>query len=214
MSELRCFISMSVDGYVAGPNQSAEDPLGVGGLRLHEWIFQLAAWRKDHGEEGGEDNASTPVWKRRNANIGAVVMGRNMFGGGPGPWGEDPWRGFWGEDPPFHNPVFVLTHHAREPLEMQGGTTYNFVTDGIESALEQAKEAAGGKDVSLAGGARVVQQYLVAGLLDELDLSVVPILLGEGELLFENLGTEPPEIELVDVVDAPGVTHLRYRPKN
>jgi dihydrofolate reductase len=214
MSELRCFMSMSVDGYVAGPNQSAEDPLGVGGLRLHEWIFPLAAWREDHGEEGGEDNASTPVWKRRNANIGAVVMGRNMFGGGPGPWGEDPWRGFWGEDPPFHNPVFVLTHHAREPLEMQGGTTYNFVTDDIGSALEQAKEAAGGKDVSLAGGANVVQQYLVAGLLDELDLSVVPIFLGEGELLFENLGTEPPEIELVDVVDGPGVTHLRYRPKN
>jgi dihydrofolate reductase len=214
MSELRSFMSMSVDGYVAGPNQSAGDPLGVGGLRLHEWIFPLAAWREDHGEEGGEDNASTPVWKRRHANLGAVVMGRNMFGGGPGPWGEDPWRGFWGEDPPFHNPVFVLTHHAREPLEMQGGTTYNFVTDGIESALEQAKEAAGGKDVSLAGGAKVVQQYLVAGLLDELDLSVVPIFLGEGELLFENLGTEPPEIELVDVVDGPGVTHLRYRPKN
>jgi dihydrofolate reductase len=214
MSELRCFMSMSVDGYVAGPNQSAEDPLGVGGLRLHEWIFPLAAWREDHGEEGGEDNASTPVWKRRNANIGAVVMGRNMFGGGPGPWGEDPWRGFWGEDPPFHNPVFVLTHHAREPLEMQGGTTYNFVTDDIGSALEQAKEAAGGKDVSLAGGANVVQQYLVAGLLDELDLSVVPIFLGEGELLFESLGTEPPEIELVDVVDGPGVAHLRYRPKN
>jgi dihydrofolate reductase len=214
MSELRCFMSMSVDGYVAGPNQSADDPLGVGGLRLHEWIFPLAAWRKEHGEEGGEDNASTPVWKRRNANIGAVVMGRNMFGGGPGPWGEDPWRGFWGEDPPFRNPVFVLIHHAREPLEMQGGTTYNFVTDGIESALEQATEAAGGKDVSLAGGAKVVQQYLVARLLDELDLSVVPIFLGEGELLFESLGTEPPEIELVDVVDGPGVTHLRYRPKN
>jgi dihydrofolate reductase len=214
MSELRCFMSMSLDGYVAGPNQSAEDPLGVGGMRLHEWIFPLAAWRRDHGEEGGEDNPSTPVWERRNANIGAVVMGRNMFGGGPGPWDEHPWRGFWGEDPPFHAPVFVVTHHAREPLEMQGGTTYNFVTDGIEAALEQAKDAAADKDVSLAGGAKVVQQYLSAGLLDELDLSVVPIFLGAGELLFENLGTEPPEIDLVDVVDAPGVSHLRYRPVN
>jgi dihydrofolate reductase len=211
MSELRCFMSMSLDGYVAGPNQSAEDPLGIGGMRLHEWIFRLAAWRKDHGEEGGEDNASTPVWERRNANIGAVVMGRNMFGGGPGPWGEDPWRGFWGEDPPFHAPVVVLTHHEREPLEMGGGTTYHFVTDGIEAGLEQAKDAAGDRDVSLAGGANVVQQYLAAGMLDEIDISVVPIFLGAGERLFENLGPEPPQLEQVNAIDAPGVTHLRYR---
>jgi dihydrofolate reductase len=211
MSELRCFMSMSLDGYVAGPNQSAEDPLGIGGMRLHEWIFRLAAWRKDHGEEGGEDNASTPVWERRNANIGAVVMGRNMFGGGPGPWGEDPWRGFWGEDPPFHAPVVVLTHHEREPLEMGGGTTYHFVTDGIEAGLEQAKDAAGDRDVSLAGGANVVQQYLAAGMLDEIDISVAPIFLGAGERLFENLGPEPPQLEQVNAIDAPGVTHLRYR---
>jgi dihydrofolate reductase len=211
VSELRWFMSMSLDGFVAGPDQSAEDPLGVGGMRLHEWIFPLAAWRKDHGEEGGEENASTLVWERRNANLGAVVMGRNMFGGGPGPWGDDSWMGFWGEDPPFHVPVFVLTHHAREPLEMKGGTTFNFVTDGIEAALERAKEAAGDADVSLAGGAKVVQQYLAAGLLDELDLSVVPVLLGDGERLFENLGADPPELTLVDVVDGPGVTHLRYR---
>jgi dihydrofolate reductase len=214
VSELRWFMSMSLDGFVAGPDQSAEDPLGVGGMRLHEWIFPLAAWRKDHGEEGGEENASTPVWERRNANLGAVMMGRNMFGGGPGPWGDDSWMGFWGEDPPFHVPVFVLTHHAREPLEMNGGTTFNFVTDGIEAALERAKEAAGDADVSLAGGAKVVQQYLAAGLLDELDLSVVPVLLGDGERLFENLGAEPPELTLVDVVDGPGVTHLRYRAAN
>jgi dihydrofolate reductase len=142
MSELRCFISMSLDGFVAGPHQSAEDPLGVGGMRLHEWIFPLVAWRRDHGEQGGETNASTPVMERRKTNVGSVVMGRNMFGGGPGSWGADPWRGFWGEDPPFHVPVFVLTHHAREPLEMKGGTTFNFVTDGIEAALERAKEAA------------------------------------------------------------------------
>jgi dihydrofolate reductase len=211
MSKLRFFISMSLDGFVAGPNQSAQDPLGDGGMQLHEWIFPLAAWRKDHGEEGGETNASTPVMERRTADIGAVVMGRKMFGGGPGPWGEDPCRGFWGEDPPFHVPVFVLTHHAREPLEMKGGTTYNFVTDGIEAALDQARDAAGGKDVSLAGGADVFQQYLVAGLVDELDISVVPVLLGEGERLFENVGSEPPRLELVDVVDGPGATHLRYR---
>jgi dihydrofolate reductase len=152
--------------------------------------------------------------ERRTANIGAVVMGRNMFGGQPGPWGDDPWRGFWGEDPPFRVPVFVLTHHAREPLEMKGGTTFNFVTDGIEAALERAKKAAGEGDVCLAGGAKVVQQYLAAGLLDELDLSVVPVLLGGGERLFENLGAEPPELTLVDVVDGPGVTHLRYRAAN
>jgi dihydrofolate reductase len=211
MSKLRFFISMSLDGFVAGPNQSAKDPLGDGGMQLHEWIFPLAVWRKDHGEEGGETNASTPVMERRTADIGAVVMGRKMFGGGPGPWGEDPWRGFWGEAPPFHVPVFVLTHHAREHLEMKGGTTYNFVTDGIEAALDQARDAAGGKDVSLAGGADVFRQYLVAGLVDELDISVVPVLLGEGERLFENVGSEPPQLEPVDVVDGPGVTHLRYR---
>jgi dihydrofolate reductase len=211
MSKLRCFISMSLDGFIAGPKQSAEDPLGVGGLQLHEWTFPLAAWRRRNGEQGGEVNASTPVDERRHEKIGAMVMGRNMFGGGPGPWGDDPWNGFWGEDPPFHTPVYVLTHHAREPQEMEGGTTYSFITDGIEAALEQAKEAAGGKDVSLAGGANVVQQYLAAGLLDELEISLVPILLGNGERLFVDLGNDLPELEQVDAVEAPGVAHLRYR---
>jgi dihydrofolate reductase len=213
MSKLRFFVSVSLDGFIAGPDQSPEDPLGAGGLQLHEWIFPLAAWREGHGEVGGEVNASTPVIERRGAaNFGAVVMGRNMFGGGPGPWGDDPWRGFWGEDPPFHAPVFVLTHHAREPLEMEGGTTFYFVTDGIEAALEQAKDSAGDKDVSLAGGADLLQQYLVAGLVDELDISLVPVFLGAGERLFENLGAEPPRLEQVDAVDAPAVTHVRYRP--
>jgi dihydrofolate reductase len=211
MSQLRFFMSMSLDGFVAGPYQSAEEPLGAGGLQLHEWVFPLAAWREGHGEERGEINASTTVVQRRAADIGAVVMGRNMFGGGHGPWGDDPWRGFWGKNPPYHAPVFVLTHHAREPLEMQGGTTFHFVTDGIDSALEQAKDAAGERDVSLAGGAKVVQQYFAAGLVDELDISIVPIILGGGERLFENLGSEPPELEQVDAVDAPGVTHIRYR---
>jgi dihydrofolate reductase len=139
------------------------------------------------------------------------VMGRNMFGGGPGPWGAEPWTGFWGENPPYHHPVFVLTQYAREPLEMQGGTTFHFVTDGIESALEQAKEAAAGRDVSLGGGATAVQQYLAAGLLDEMLVSLVPVFLGDGARLFDNLGDSRPRLEQVEVVEAPGVTHIRYR---
>lgn len=211
MTKLRFSISMSVDGCVAGPNPSEKEPLGEGGEGLHEWALELEAWRKPHGREGGVVNASTGVMEEGFANVGAVLMGRNMFGGGPGPWGDDPWQGWWGDDPPFHVPVFVLTHHEREPLEKQGGTTFHFVTDGIESALEQAKEAAGGKDVSLGGGAEVAQQYLKAGLLDELQLSVVPILLGDGTRLFDNLAEADVELEQVRVVDAPGVTHLKYR---
>jgi dihydrofolate reductase len=164
MSKLRFTISMSLDGYVAGPDQSEQDPIGVGGMELHTWLVPLAAFNELHGrrEAGGEVNASTAVVHERFQNLGATVMGRNMFGGGSGPWDES-WKGWWGDDPPYHHPVFVLTHHAREPLEMEGGTTFHFVTDGIESALAQAREAAGGKDVSLAGGANVAQQYLAAG---------------------------------------------------
>jgi dihydrofolate reductase len=211
MTKVKVNMTMSLDGFVAGPNQSETEPLGVGGEQLHEWLVSLKAFRESHGEEGGEVNASTPFAEEILGNVGATIMGRNMFGGGPGPWGADPWTGFWGEEPPYHNPVFVLTHHVREPLEMQGGTTFHFVTDGIESALEQAKEAAGGKDVSLAGGAAVVQQYLAAGLLDELLISVVPILLGDGARLFDNLGDARPRIEQVQAAEAPGVTHIRYR---
>jgi dihydrofolate reductase len=211
MARLRFGISMSVDGFVAGPNPSEEQPLGEGGEQLHEWVIALAAWRKQHGLEGGEVNVSSGVLEESLDNIGATVMGRNMFGGGPGPWGEDPWEGWWGDDPPFHTPVFVLTHHEREPLRKQGGTTFTFVTDGIESALEQAREAAGGKDVSLGGGAAVFQQYLAAGLVDELKLSVVPILLGDGTRLFGNVAAADVKLEPVRVVDAPGVTHLTYR---
>jgi dihydrofolate reductase len=210
MSKLRLNITMSLDGYVAGPNQSEENPLGEGGGDLHDWAFALTAWREPHGMEGGEVNASTPVVEESLANIGATVMGRNMFGGGPGPWGNDPWNGWWGEDPPYHTPVFVLTHHAREPLEMEGGTTFTFVTDGIASALEQAKEAAGGKDVALGGGADVAQQYLAAGLIDELEISVVPLLLGDGARLLDKLGAGA-RLEQVRTVEAPGVTHLKYR---
>jgi dihydrofolate reductase len=211
MSKLRLNMMMSLDGLVAGPEQSAENPFGIGGMQLNEWLLPLKAFREMEGEEGGEVNASSPVVEGWLENIGATVMGRNMFGGGPGPWGAEPWTGFWGENPPHHHPVFVLTRHAREPLEMQGGTTFYFVTDGIESALEQAKEAAAGKDVSLGGGANTVQQYLAAGLLDEMLISIVPLLLGDGARLFDNLGDARPRLEQVEVVEAPGVTHVRYR---
>ena len=211
MSKLRLNITMSLDGYVAGPDQSEENPLGVGGEELHEWVVPLRAFREAHGREGGEVNASSAVVEGWTENIGATVMGRNMFGGGPGPWGEDPWRGWWGDDPPFHTPVFVLTHHEREPLEMQGGTTFHFVTDGIESALTHAREAAEGKDVSLGGGAQAAQQYLAAGLLDEMEISVVPLFLGGGSRLFDNLGDADVAFGQVRVVDAPGVTHITYR---
>jgi dihydrofolate reductase len=214
MAKLRFEISISLDGFVAGPNQSTENPLGEGGEGLHEWVIRLAAWRQPHGREGGEVNASTPVLEDSLRDIGATIMGRNMFGGGPGPWDEaEPWEGWWGEDPPFHTPVFVLTHHAREPLEKQGGTTFHFVTDGIESALEHARQAAAGKDVRLGGGADVAGQYLKAGLIDELQLNLVPVLLGGGERLFDGLSGDDVALELDRVVDAPGVTHLRYRPR-
>jgi dihydrofolate reductase len=210
MTKLRFDVAISLDGYVAGPNQSEENPLGEGGMQLHEWIFGLEAWRDTHGEEGGGVNPSTAVVEKMQANVGASVMGRNMFGG-RGPWGDEPWNGWWGDDPPFHTPVFVVTHHAREPLEMEGGTKFNFVTDGIESALEQARDAAGDQDVHLGGGANVAQQYLKAGLIDELQLHLVPVLLGAGERLFDNLGDAEISLESTSVVEGPGVTHLAYR---
>jgi len=209
MGKLRLTMSMSLDGFVAGPDQSRQDPLGIGGMQLHEWLTSLRAFREQHGEEGGEDNASTPIAEGILGDTGATIMGRNMFGGGPGPWGDDPWRGWWGEDPPYHHPVFVLTHHPREPLEMEGGTTFHFVTTGIESALEQARAAAGDQDIYLGGGAAVVQQFLAAGLIEEFVISVVPVFLGDGARLFDNLaGT--PALEQVEAVEAPGVTHIRY----
>jgi dihydrofolate reductase len=210
VAKFRFQVSISIDGFIAGPNPSEDDPLGKGGMQLHQWAFKLAAWRGPHGQEGGEVNASTVVVEETLDNIGATVMGRNMFGGDPGPWGEDPWDGWWGDDPPFHTPVFVLTHHEREPLEKDGGTSFTFVTGGIESALEQAKEAAGGKDVSLGGGADIAQQYLAAGLIDELELNVVPVLLGEGTRLFDNLSGADLNLEQLRAIEAPGVTHLKY----
>ena len=210
MSRLRFTISMSLDGFVAGPNPSVENPLGVGGEQLHEWALGLAAWREHHGLEGGEVNASTDVMERSLENIGAVVMGRNMFGG-EAAWGDDPWDGWWGDDPPFHVPVLVLTHQPRERVTKEGGTSFTFVTDGIQSALEQARAAARGKDVGLGGGASVAQQYLSAGLIDEMLISLVPVFLGDGTRLFDNLAGVQIGLECTGVVDAPGVTHLTYR---
>ena len=208
MSSVTCQISISLDGFVAGPNQSTENPIGEGGARLHEWAFATTTWREQHGSGGGESNADAEVAEEVVQDVGAYIMGRKMFGGGDGPWDET-WRGWWGENPPFHVPVFVLTHHPREPLPMEGGTTFTFVTDGIESALEQARTAAGDKDVMIAGGASAVQQYLAAGLLDELYLHIVPILLGTGERLLEGVGD--PRLEPVKVIASPAVTHVKYR---
>jgi dihydrofolate reductase len=210
MSNVRVHISVSADGYVAGPNQSEENPLGEGGEQLHDWVIELEAWREPHGREGGEVNASTPIVEENIANVGAEIMGRGKFGPpNGGPWGDHPWPGWWGEDPPFHMPVLVLTHHEREPLTLSD-TTFTFVTDGIESALEQAKAAAAGKDVTVGGGADVINQYLAAGLIDELELHVVPLVLGGGARLFEGIGPDLT-LEQVRAVDGPGVTHLKYR---
>jgi dihydrofolate reductase len=210
VTKLRLRISLSLDGFVAGANQSVKEPLGVGGEQLHEWVTALETWRRKHGREGGEVNQSTRVMEEEIANIGATIMGRNMFGGHPGPWSTtDPWKGWWGRNPPFHHPVFVLTHHAREPLVMEGGTTFTFVTEGIESALEQAQRAAGEKDIALSGGAQIAQQYLNAGLVDEMLLHQVPILLGAGERLFENV-SDLRGLVLVETVATPNVVHLKF----
>ena len=179
-------------------------------MDLHAWFFPLKAFREMHGEEGGEVNASSAVVDERLANIGATIMGRNMFGPVRGPWPDESWRGWWGENPPFHHPVFVLTHHPREALADAGGTTFHFINDGIESALAQAKDAAQGRDVSLAGGAAVINQYLAAGLVDEIDISIAPLILGSGERLFAGLDRGMLKLRQIRAVDAPGVTHIKY----
>jgi dihydrofolate reductase len=201
-------ISISLDGFAAGPNQSLENPIGEGGMRLHNWLFATASWRRHQGEEGGEDSPDSKVFDELVQGVGAYIMGRKMFGGGSGPWNQE-WTGWWGEEPPYHTPVFVLTHHPREPLTMRGGTTFNFVTDGIASALDQAQAAAGDRAVSIAGGASAIRQYLAAGSLDELYLHIVPVLLGAGERLLEDVGD--PVLEPIEVVASPAVTHIKYR---
>jgi dihydrofolate reductase len=204
-------ISMSLDGYVAGPDPTLDEPLGRGGEQLHEWVLALRSWRERHGLEGGEENVDSEIVDETVARAGATVMGRRMFSGGAGPWENDPNAdAWWGDDPPFHHPVFVLTHHARPAQPKQGGTTFTFVTEGIEAALDQAREAAGDKDVQVAGGAQVAQQYLRAGLLDEVHLHVAPVLLGGGVRLFD--GDTAGTLERTRVIESPsGVTHLRYR---
>ncbi|NJP31088.1 dihydrofolate reductase family protein [Micromonospora thermarum] len=208
MSTVTCQISISLDGYVAGPDQSLQDPLGRGGLRLHEWLFAADRWREQHGESGGEAGVDSQVVDEAIRDVGAYVMGRRMFGGGDGPW-DLTWRGWWGEEPPFRTPVFVLTHHPRPSLPMAGGTDFHFVTDGIHSALEQARKAAGDREVAIAGGASAVRQYLAAGLVDTLQLHVVPIMLGAGERLFDGLADL--RLKQTRVVPGPTVTHVTYR---
>jgi dihydrofolate reductase len=208
MSSVTCHISISLDGYAAGPDQTLDEPLGRGGERLHDWAFASRAWREQHGMEGGERTADDEVAAEVTQGVGAHIMGRKMFGGGPGEW-DASWTGWWGDDPPFHTPVFVLTHFEREPVEMAGGTTFHFVTGGIEAALEAARAAAGEQDVAVAGGASTVNQYLAAGLLDELYLHVAPRVLGGGERLFVDVGT--PTFEPVKVVASPAATHVKYR---
>jgi len=208
MSSVTSHISISLDGFVAGPNQSVDNPIGEGGMRLHQWAFATDSWRRQQGLDGGERNPDSEVVDDVVRGVGAYIMGRKMFGGGDGPWDET-WTGWWGEDPPYHTPVFVLTHHSRDSLAMQGGTIFNFVTDGIGSALEQARAAAGDTVVSIAGGASTVQQYLAAGLLDELYLHIVPVILGAGERLLEDVGD--PTLQPVSVTVSPTVTHVKYR---
>lgn len=206
-------ISMSLDGFVAGPKPTLKEPLGRGGEQLHEWVVRVAAWRESHNKSGGEAGQDDNVMKETIANTGAVIMGRRMFSNGEGPWEDDPRAdGWWGDNPPFHVPVFILTNHPREKVNKNGGTSFIFVTDGIESALSQAQAAAGNKDISIAGGADTIQQFIKAGLLDELQIHLVPVLLGGGTLLLENLGDA--KLEKIRVIDSPLVTHMKFRVKS
>jgi dihydrofolate reductase len=191
---------MSLDGFIAGPNDRPGNGLGDGGERLHQWVYKLASWREPHGLSGGETNRDSEILEEAFKNVGAIVLGRRMFDNAEG----------WGDEPPFHVPVFVLTHEGREKLVKEGGTTFTFVTDGIESALAQARAAAGDKDVAIGGGANTIQQFIAAGLLDEIQIHLVPVLLGDGIRLFEQLGGEPIELEGTRVVASPDVTHLRF----
>jgi dihydrofolate reductase len=213
MSKVIYETSMSLDGLTTGPNPRREEPLGDGGERLHEWVVALASWRESHGRPGGETGPDNDLMIESLAATGAVIMGRRMFSGGEGPWEDDENAdGWWGDEPPFHVPVFILTHHAREPVSKRGGTTFNFVTDGIEAALEQARAAAGERNVGISGGASVGGQYLRAGLLDEVLVHVTPVVLGDGVRIFgDPRGGDPLGLEPVEAISSPAVTHLRYR---
>jgi dihydrofolate reductase len=201
--------AVSFDGYAAGPDQSVDNPLGVGGERLHEWVFETRTGRAMLGEQDGEQGIDDDFMVRGDAEIGATIMGRNMFGPIRGAWGDDQWRGWWGDNPPYHHPVFVITHHPRASISMQGGTTFHFV-DGVDTALERARDAAGDKDIRLGGGVSTIQQFLRAGLIDDLHLAFVPILLRGGERLFDHLDGGPEGYECVEFVSSPSVAHVRF----
>jgi len=206
--------SISLDGFGAGPSQSLGNPLGVGGRMLHEWIFATRAGQAMIGGDGGDEGLDNDFFLNRGTDVGATIMGRNMFGPVRGPWGDVEWDGWWGEDPPFHHPVFVLTHHPRPPLEMQGGTTFHFVTDGFESAYDAAFAAAGDRDVLVGGGAETIRHCLRSGLIDDMHLAVVPILLGSGERLFEEGGPSSADYRCVEHVCSPAITHVRFSRTN
>lgn len=211
MAKLRVHnLGISIDGYVAGPDQQADHPLGVGGERLHEWSMATRHWRRQHGLDGGDTGVDDDMVARGDAGIGATIMGRNMFGPVRGAWSDEDWRGWWGDEPPFRHPVYVLTRHAREPIAMAGGTTFHFVTEGPEVALEQAFAAADGLDVRLAGGAAAIQQYLCRGLVDSCHLAVVPVLLGRGARLFEALDRLPDCYDVAEVVASDAATHVWF----
>jgi len=211
MSKLRVYFSISIDGYGAGPNQDLENPLGVGGLRVFDWFFPTRTWQKMHGKEDGQTGVDDDVAARGFVNVGAFILGRNMFGPVRGPWPDESWKGWWGDEPPYHTPVFVLTHYPRAPLKMAGGTTFHFVTDGIHSALEQAKDAAGEKDVRLGGGVSTIRQYLSAALIDELHLASVPVLLGDGEHLLGGLNLPALGYECMERIEGARATHVTLR---
>lgn len=211
MAHVHFDITTSLDGFVAGPDPSLDDPLGKGGMQLHDWAIATAAWRERHGLEGGETGTDFDVIAEGLARQGAIVMGRKMFSGGSGPWEDDPnGDGWWGDDPPFRQPVFILTHHAREPVQFENGTTFTFVTGGIEAALEQARDAAGDNDVLVAGGADAIRQAVETGAVEDFQIHVAPVLLGGGVRLFDGLAS-PPKVELTRVIDSPKATHLSYR---
>ncbi|HEY0278434.1 MAG TPA: dihydrofolate reductase family protein [Solirubrobacterales bacterium] len=210
MPKTKAQITVSLDGFMAGPNQSEADPMGEGAQGLHAWAFKLETFKSQHGMgEGGETGVSNDILKAAQANVGAVVMGRNMFGPVRGAWPDEDWKGWWGDDPPFHCPVYVLTHHARDPFEL-GDTGFHFVTEGIEAAIAEAREAADDQDVSIGGGASTLQQAIAAGLLDELIVHQVPTFLGGGERLFDHLSAGT-KVELIDVVKGADVLHQTYR---
>ena len=211
MTKLRVHnVSLSLDGYAAGPDQSLERPLGVGGERLHEWALATRAFRQTHGMDGGAETPDDRFIAQGELGIGATIMGRNMFGPVRGPWADSDWKGWWGDNPPFHHPVFVLTHHPHPSIAMEGGTTFHFVSDGVEAALERAFQAAGGDDVRLGGGAATIQQYLRRGLVDEMNLAIIPTFLGSGERLFDHLDGGPAGYKCTEFVSSPSVLHVRF----